>query len=333
LKVIKFGTPPVPRQTTAAPFNCSAVPGRGQVWSHRTAEMAPSSAPSTAADAPSGPSKLPQAPGLYLVGLGLGDERDITLRGLDVVRAASAVYLEAYTSVLAAPVADLEALYGVPVTVADREAVEERADEILAAAARPGGAAFLVVGDPFGATTHSDLWLRARELDLPITSVHNASVMNAVAACGLQLYRFGEAVSLCFWTDSWTPHSYYSKIVANRRAGLHTLCLLDIKVKEPSAESLARGKKEYEPARFMTIAQAIEQLLVCEGRVGGGVCKPDSLAVGIARLGQPDQLFAAGTMADLLEYEFGKPLHSLVIPAEELHFHERAVLNCFSVGK
>jgi diphthine methyl ester synthase len=292
--------------------------------------------PATASDGAGGAEsseRAKQAPGLYLVGLGLGDERDITLRGLDVVRAASAVYLEAYTSVLAAPVVDLEALYGVPVTVADREMVEEHADGILAAAARPGGAAFLVVGDPFGATTHSDLWLRARELKLPITSVHNASVMNAVAACGLQLYRFGEAISLCFWTDTWTPDSYYAKIVANRRAGLHTLCLLDIKVREPSAESLARGKKVYEPARFMTIAQAVEQLLVCEQRMGGGVCKPDSLAVGIARLGQPDQVFAAGSLAELQDFDFGKPLHSLVIPAETLHFHEQEVLNCFRISE
>lgn len=281
--------------------------------------------------APGASSAAPQPPGLYLVGLGLGDERDITLRGLDVVRAASAVYLEAYTSVLAAPVPALEALYGVPVVVADRECVEERADEILAAAARPGGAAFLVVGDPYGATTHADLWLRAREQGLPVTSVHNASVMNAVAACGLQLYRFGEAVSLCFWTDGWTPDSYYQKIVANRRAGLHTLCLLDIKVKEPSAESLARGKKVYEPPRFMTIAQAVEQLLVCEERAAAGVCTPDSLAVGIARLGQEDQVFAAGSMAQLKDYDFGKHLHSLVIPAEDLHFHEQEVLNCFRI--
>ena len=37
---------------------------------------------------------------LYLVGLGLGDARDITARGLEVVRRASRVYLEAYTSIL-----------------------------------------------------------------------------------------------------------------------------------------------------------------------------------------------------------------------------------------
>lgn len=37
---------------------------------------------------------------LYLVGLGLADETDITVRGLEVVKKAERVYLEAYTSIL-----------------------------------------------------------------------------------------------------------------------------------------------------------------------------------------------------------------------------------------
>ena len=37
---------------------------------------------------------------LYLVGLGLADETDITVKGLDVVKKADRVYLEAYTSIL-----------------------------------------------------------------------------------------------------------------------------------------------------------------------------------------------------------------------------------------
>ena len=37
---------------------------------------------------------------LYLVGLGLGDAKDITLRGLEIVKEAERVYLEAYTSLL-----------------------------------------------------------------------------------------------------------------------------------------------------------------------------------------------------------------------------------------
>jgi diphthine methyl ester synthase len=37
---------------------------------------------------------------LYLVGLGLADETDITVKGLQIVKQADRVYLEAYTSVL-----------------------------------------------------------------------------------------------------------------------------------------------------------------------------------------------------------------------------------------
>lgn len=37
---------------------------------------------------------------LYLVGLGLADERDITVKGLEIVKRAERVYLEAYTAIL-----------------------------------------------------------------------------------------------------------------------------------------------------------------------------------------------------------------------------------------
>jgi hypothetical protein len=37
---------------------------------------------------------------LYLIGLGLSDETDITVKGLEIVHKASRVYLEAYTSIL-----------------------------------------------------------------------------------------------------------------------------------------------------------------------------------------------------------------------------------------
>lgn len=37
---------------------------------------------------------------LYLIGLGLADETDITVKGLEIVKMADRVYLEAYTSVL-----------------------------------------------------------------------------------------------------------------------------------------------------------------------------------------------------------------------------------------
>lgn len=37
---------------------------------------------------------------LYLIGLGLGDERDITLRGVEAIKKCSKIFLESYTSVL-----------------------------------------------------------------------------------------------------------------------------------------------------------------------------------------------------------------------------------------
>ena len=37
---------------------------------------------------------------LYLVGLGLGDAKDITVKGLEIVKNADFVFLEAHTSVL-----------------------------------------------------------------------------------------------------------------------------------------------------------------------------------------------------------------------------------------
>ena len=37
---------------------------------------------------------------LFLIGLGLADETDVTVKGLEVIKTASRVYLEAYTSIL-----------------------------------------------------------------------------------------------------------------------------------------------------------------------------------------------------------------------------------------
>ena len=100
--------------------------------------------------------------------------------------------------------------------------------------------ALLIVGDPFGATTHTDILLRARALGITTRVIHNASIMNAVGACGLQLYNFGQTVSLVLFTDTWRPDSFYDRVLENANLGMHTLILLDIKVKEQSEENLAR---------------------------------------------------------------------------------------------
>lgn len=60
---------------------------------------------------------------LYIVGLGLGDEKDITIRGLECVKRCKKLYLEYYTSILGIDHVKLEKFYGVPIVLADRTMV------------------------------------------------------------------------------------------------------------------------------------------------------------------------------------------------------------------
>lgn len=36
----------------------------------------------------------------YVIGLGLGDAKDVTVKGLEIIRKCDRVYLESYTSIL-----------------------------------------------------------------------------------------------------------------------------------------------------------------------------------------------------------------------------------------
>ncbi|OMH84828.1 Diphthine synthase [Zancudomyces culisetae] len=200
--------------------------------------------------------------------------------------------------------------------------VEQSSEEILEGADQYD-VAFLVVGDPYGATTHTDLVIRAREKNIEVKAIHNASIINAVGVTGLQLYKFGQVVSLVFYEEGgWTsmenrPTSWYDKIKENRKLGLHTLCLLDIKVKEQSIENLARNRKIYEPPRYMTVSQAAKILLETEEYKKEDAYGPNTLAIGVARVGADSQKIAVGTLEKLVDVDMGPPLHSLIIIGEE----------------
>lgn len=259
---------------------------------------------------------------LYLVGLGLGDERDITLRGLDTVRKSHRVILEEYTSELGCSKTSLEQLYGTTVEDADREVVEQNADDILTSASGDGIVSLLVVGDALSATTHTDLITRAKQQGVEVHVIHNASIMNAVGICGLQMYRFGQAVSVVLFDNNWRPQSFYDHMLVNVRNGLHTLLLLDIKVKEPTVRALCKGTREYESSRYMTCAQACQQLLEVEQERGEGVAGPETLIVGLARVGQHDERVCAASVREFASegtIDMGRPVHSLALPAKPLH--------------
>lgn len=270
----------------------------------------------------------------FIVGLGLGDCRDITVKGLEIVKKCERVYLEAYTSILTCGKEALEQFYNKQLILADRDLVEQRADEILEESVNKD-IAFLVVGDPLGATTHIDLILRAKEKGIKVEIVHNASILNAVGCCGLQLYTFGETVSIPYWTDTWNPDSFFDKISNNYKNNLHTLCLLDIRIKEPTLESLTRQNKVYMPPKFMSVSEASLQLLqIIKKRKELNekiVIKEESLCVGLARVGSDTQQIVVCNLREMANCDLGGPLHSLVIVGPNVHPVEHDYLEQFKL--
>lgn len=265
---------------------------------------------------------------LYLIGLGLGDAEDITIKGLEIVKRAKVVYLENYTSILCCGQQELEKFYGRPLVLVDRDMMEQGCQEILDTA-KDDIAAVLVVGDPLNATTHTDLLLRAASLDISYQIIHNASIISAVACCGLQIYNFGETVSIPFWTETWKPESFYDKILRNRKNNLHTLCLLDIKVKEPNLELMAQGIIQHDPPRFMSVSQAAEQLVDIIRRREKSDLDDSSECIGLARVGSSTQNITKTTLSGAVGLDLGPPLHCLVIPGL-LHPLEKEMLDLFS---
>lgn len=160
--------------------------------------------------------------------------------------------------------------------------------------------------------------------------------MNAVGATGLQLYNFGQTISMVFFQDNWRPASWYDRVKENRDIGLHTLVLLDIKVKEQSWENLARGRKVYEPPRYMLSSTCAQQMLEIEEEKGEKVYGPESLCISVSRLGNEAQTFVAGTLKDIAEADeevLGGPLHSLVLLGKRAHVLELQFLREYALDK
>ena len=250
---------------------------------------------------------------LTFIGLGLFDEHDISLKGLEAIRGADMVYVEFYTSCLMGTSLErMEKLYGKKVCFISREDVEQNPEWLIEAKDR--SICFLTGGDTMVSTTHVDLRLRAEKLGIETRLIHGASIASAVSGLtGLQNYSFGKSASI--------PHPYESRrgtrvisetpydiIKQNIEIGLHTLVFLDID-----------NEKGY-----MTVNTALELLLEVAEKKGGKFMY-STIAVGIARAGSERPVVKADYAERLKDFDFGKPLHILVIPGK-LHFLEAEAL-------
>lgn len=265
---------------------------------------------------------------LYFVGLGLADEKDVTVKGQEAIKESKYVYLEAYTSILMIEQKKLEEYYDKEFILADREFVESNWDEMIQRA-KDDDVSFCVVGDPFGATTHTDLFIRCREMGVDVKVIHNASIINAMGITGLQLYRFGEIVSIPYFTENWRPYSFAEKVEHNLKRGLHTLCLLDIKVKEPTEESLCMKVKEYMEPRFMDTKTAVEQLLEAAKENGYESYNENTKCFGLARIGADTQKIVSAELGEFLNIDMGPPLHSFII-CGDIHPIEEEMYNYYN---
>jgi len=248
---------------------------------------------------------------LYFIGLGLNNEKDITIKGLEVVKKCDVVYLENYTSILNCTKEQLEKFYNKKIILARRTLVEADENEIIENA-KAKNVAFLVAGDSLAATTHIDLFLRAKKEGIKCSIIHNASIISAVGVTGLQVYKFGKTTSIPLENENVeTP---YDVLKDNLSLGLHTLFLLDLNPEEE---------------KFLTINDAIRYLLKMEIKKNKKIFTEKTLCVGCARIGNENQAIKTGAAKDLLKFNFGKSIHCLIVPGK-LHFMEEEALKLFS---
>ena len=249
---------------------------------------------------------------LVFVGLGLYDEKDISLRGLEEMKEADVVFAEFYTSLMPGfSIQKLEEMTGKQVKVVSRRVLEEEEGQQLFEAAKKGKAVFLVQGDPMIATTHVDLRIRAEKMGIKTRIVHGASVVSAVRGIsGLQNYKYGKAVTIPFSEQGFVSETPYRVISENRERGLHTMCYLDIKAEEQ---------------RYLTIKEALQTLLELEKQKKEQFVTPRTLVIGVARAGSPEPIVKAGYIEEVIDHDFGAPPHTLIFPGK-LHFMEAEAL-------
>ncbi len=251
---------------------------------------------------------------IVFVGLGLNDEKGISLRGLEEIKNAENIFIELYTNLMPNfSLKNLEFISGKQPYILSRRELEEEEGKIILDATERGRTVFLVPGDPLIATTHISLRLEAKKRKIKTRIIHGTSVISAIIGqTGLHNYKFGKTVTIPLPGNfSETP---YKVIIQNKKSGLHTLCLLDINAKTQ---------------QFLSINEALRTLLDIEQKRKQQATTLDTFAIGVARIGSSSQFLKADNIVNLLKIDFGGPPQSLIFPGD-LHFMETEALIAFA---
>jgi len=222
---------------------------------------------------------------LYLIGLGL-NMKGISQQGLEAVNKCEKTYLEFYTVDFPYSKEELEKILGKQVILADRDFVESLK---IVEEAKDADIALLVYGSPLTATTHISLIQEAKKQNIEVKIIHNASIFDAVAETGLQIYKFGKTTSI----PDFEAESFIKVIKENLGIGAHSLILVDIGM---GFENALERLKNVD----------IEKLVVCSG------------------LGTHDSRIYYRTLKELETKKVKKPF-CFIVPGK-LHFVEEEVL-------
>jgi diphthine synthase len=243
---------------------------------------------------------------ITFIGLGLFDEKDISLKGLEEIKNCNKVFVEFYTAKLAGTTIDkIEKTIGKKIQVLTRTETE-KGDTIINAA-KTKNVCFLTAGESMAATTHIDLRIRAIKEGIKTKVIHGSSIITAVPALiGLQNYKFGRTTTLAYPEKDYFPTSPYDVIVENKKNGLHTLVLLDIQT---------------DKQKYMTANEGMKLLLEIENKVGKKILNEDSIIFVVARAGSDNPVVLGNTIKNLINQDFGPPLHTIVVPGK-MHFME-----------
>jgi len=255
---------------------------------------------------------------LSLVGLGLLDEEDVSLKGLNRAKNADLVYLEFYTSKWHGNVKKLEKLISKKIKILKRSDLEEKSGIILEKAEKNKVVIFFP-GDPLIATTHVSLLLEAKKKGIKTEVIHNASIYSAIGECGLHIYKFGATATIPFLekTGNKIPISTYEIIRENLRKGLHTLLLLDV-ISEKN--------------KYMTPNEGMKILLKVEENNGEKIFTENSNIIVFARAGSESPVIIYGEVKDMLNKDFGNPPYVIIVPGK-LHFTEKEYIEFHRLKK
>src|SRR6266571_2448531 len=139
------------------------------------------------------------------IGLGLNDERGLTIEGVEEARRSSNVFAEFYTNIM--PGLDrkkLELLLGKRIVVLNRFQLEDEGGRQIVGAAERGRVAFLVPGDPMIATTHISIRLELVKRGIPSRIIHGPSIVSGVSRATSSGNLLPSRKSLACQVPCWT---------------------------------------------------------------------------------------------------------------------------------